>query len=181
MVLTLIKVFYTSTAAHSLRLTRKDTQAHASVPDCCFARQLLSLLLACQHNISALSVRSVLSVHLCDHSVTNPLSHVLNCPPSIAAKSNSAVVSFFSSHPPHRQNVFCQQLISLCAERRPQRLASRNAFVCSCCFKSGFSGVQGKMLVNMTDCTMQSKVKTTRGRQDLVKPSYSSLLCGQFM
>lgn len=70
---------------------------------------------------------------------------------------DSAVLFLFTSHPPNWQNDFCQQLIRAFAWKAIHRGLPADIHLSAlCCLKSGFSGVQAEMLVNMIDYPVRS-------------------------
>lgn len=98
-------------------LTKKDTRPQVAILDSCFAGYFLNLVSACQHacqhNLSALSVRSVPSVWLCDR---------LSLVPFFNLSSQYCRVFLFSSISPAEH---VHPTISIFADSHPQRLASR--------------------------------------------------------
>lgn len=72
--------------------------------------------------------------------------------------------------------------INISAERHPQGLVGRIAFVCLFCLKSGFSG--GEILVNVIDSSIQPQVKPWGNDEielsSLTHPYYVGNLCKHY-
>lgn len=157
-VLTLFRVSQTLTAALSLKSDQDRRSAQAS---------FLTAALPDSSSVSfwPFSMRVSTIFLLCQKCFISPSAWLfvfgsMFCLTS--EKPHSAVLSFFSCDPPRQQNAFCQQLIKSVVLKNIYRGSLADVLVRSCCLKSGFSGEQGEMLVNMTESNMQCEVKPRR-------------------
>lgn len=131
---------------------RERHLAQVAILDYCFARKFLNILsachYACQHNVSALSVRNVPSVWPCDH-----LSSVacFNLSSQHCRLWLCSVLSLFSSPTEHVLSTI--NIGRLCAESHPLKLDSS--------LKRKWNGVQVEMLGN-TDSITWPQVKPCR-------------------